>query len=249
MNDKITKAAKLIKDSDHITVFTGAGISVESGIPPFRGEDGVWNKYDPGKFSIDYFYENPEHSWKLIKEVFYKLYKETEANKAHKILAEWEEKGVVNSVITQNIDGLHQRAGSKEVYEFHGTTSELVCLSCHKKFNLDDKEDSLELLTKLPPKCPECSGILKPNFIFFGEGIPKKAYKLSLEETKKADLFLVIGTTGEVMPAALIPQEASSKGAEIVEINVKASNYTNNITDIFLKGKATKVMENLNRII
>ena len=249
MVDKIEKAAEVIKNSKHITVFTGAGISVESGIPPFRGKNGIWNKYDPSKFTIEYFYENPEHSWKLIKEVFYKLYNKVEPNKAHKVLAKWEKEDIINSVITQNIDGLHQRAGNTEVYEFHGTTSKLLCLNCEQKFNIQDKGDFSDFLSNLPPKCPECGGLLKPDFIFFGEGIPQDAYKSSIREAKIADLFLVIGTTGEVLPASLIPKEASSKGAKIVEINVKPSNYTNNITDIFLKGKATKVMEKLNRII
>lgn len=249
MKDKMQNAAEIIKDSNHITVFTGAGISVESGIPPFRGENGVWNKYDPSKFAIDYFYDNPEHSWELIKEVFYELYNKAKPNKAHKVLAEWEKQGIINAVITQNIDGLHQRAGSNEVYEFHGTTSKLVCLSCKQKFNLDNEDDVSELLADSPPRCPKCGGLLKPDFIFFGEGIPQKAYKSSIKETKIADLFLIIGTTGEVMPASLIPQEASSKGAKIIEINIKPSNYTNNITDVFLKGKATEVLKKLDRII
>jgi len=249
MEDKIEKAAEMIKSSSHSTAFTGAGISVESGIPPFRGKNGVWNKYDPTKFAIDYFHKNPEHSWKLIKEVFYKLYNKAEPNKAHKVLAEWEKQGIIKSIITQNIDGLHQRAGSNEVYEFHGTTSKLVCLNCNQKFSLDEESDISDFLADLPPKCPDCGGLLKPDFIFFGEGIPQKAYKSSVKETKVADLFLVIGTTGEVMPASLIPQEASSEGAKIIEINIKPSNYTNNITDIFLKGKATKVLKKLDRII
>lgn len=249
MEDKLKKASELINNSNHVTAFTGAGISVESGIPPFRGENGVWNKYDPSKFSIDYFYENPEHSWKLIKEVFYELYNKASPNQAHKILADWENRGIIDAVITQNIDGLHQRAGNNEVYEFHGTTSKLVCLDCNHKIKLDDENDIFELLADLPPKCPKCGGILKPDFIFFGEGIPQAAYRSSINESKIADLFLVIGTTGEVMPASLIPQEAKSKGAKIIEVNIKPSNYTNNITDIFLEGKATKVMQKLNRII
>jgi len=249
MDEKFVKATEIINDSSHVTVFTGAGISVESGIPPFRGENGVWNKYDPSKFSIDYFHQNPKHSWELIKEVFYEIYNEARPNKAHEILAQWENKGIIDAVITQNIDGLHQRAGSNEVYEFHGTTSRLVCLNCNQKVRLEDEDDISELLADLPPKCPQCGGILKPDFIFFGEGIPQNAYRLSINETKNADLFLVIGTTGEVMPASLLPQEASAKGAKIIEVNIKPSNYTNNITDIFLEGKATKVMQKLNRII
>lgn len=247
MKDVFKKTAELIKKSDYITVFTGAGISVESGIPPFRGENGIWNKYDPSKFSIDYFYDHPKKSWELIREVFYDLYGKAKPNLAHKIIADWEKEGIIEAVVTQNIDGLHQKAGSNKVYEFHGTTSRLICLDCGKTIKLENK--NLSLIDDISPRCTKCKGILKPDFIFFGEGIPEKAYNLSLKESKNADLFLVIGTTGEVMPASFIPQKASAAGAKILEINVKKSNYTKTITDFFLKGKATQIMKKLNRIL
>lgn len=246
MDKKYEKAINLINEVQRITVFSGAGISVESGIPPFRGDNGVWNKYDPKMFELDYFYNNPEESWEIIKKVFYDLYGKAKPNKAHEVLADWEERGIVNAIITQNIDGLHQKAGSKKVHEFHGTTRMLSCLNCGKSYDLEKNTDLLE---EIPPKCENCDGILKPDFVFFGEGIPKEAYNLSLKESKNADLFLVIGTTGEVMPASFIPQKASAAGAKIIEINVNESNYTNTITDIFLKDKATKAMGKLNKIL
>ena len=218
MDKKYEKAVSLIREAKHITVFTGAGISVESGIPPFRGEKGVWNKYDPEIFELNYFHKNPEESWGIIKKVFYNLYGKAEPNKAHEVLAEWEKRGIVNSIITQNIDGLHQKAGNKNVYEFHGTTRMLSCLECGKSYDIEKSNDLLE---EIPPKCEDCGGVLKPDFVFFGEGIPKEAYNLSLKESKKADLFLVIGTTGEVMPASFIPQKASAAGTKIIEVNVK----------------------------
>jgi len=233
-------AAKMIKNSQHITVFTGAGISVESGIPPFRGEDGLWEKYDPYFLHINYFMNNPEESWKLNKKLFYSMFEDCQPNKAHQVVAQLEQEGYVNTVITQNIDNLHQEAGSKKVYEFHGTYKELICTECGKIY-----EFQARYLKELPPRCKSCNGILKPNYIFFGEGIPQKAYQGSIKEAQEADLFIVIGTTGQVTPASLIPDMASRHGAKIIEVNTKKSNFTNNITDVFLHGKATEMMEKL----
>jgi len=238
--DKFKKAAKLINNSKHVTVFTGAGISVESGIPPFRGENGLWEKYDPYFLHINYFMKNPKESWELNKKLFYNMFEECKPNQAHEVVAKLENEGYVNAVITQNIDNLHQEAGSKKVYEFHGTYKELVCVECGKIY--DFKE---EYLQDLPPRCESCNGILKPNYIFFGEGIPQKAYQGSLKEAKEADLFIVIGTTGEVTPASLIPDMASRQGANIIEVNTKKSNFTDKITDVFIKGKATEMLKKL----
>ncbi len=128
----IEEAAKLIKNAKHVTAFTGAGISVESGIPPFRGENGLWSKFDPLFLDINYFRQNPLKSWKLIKEIFYDFFGKAEPNSAHTALAEMEKSGYLNSVITQNIDNLHQTAGSKNVFEFHGTSKNLICTNCDK---------------------------------------------------------------------------------------------------------------------
>lgn len=242
--ENIDRAAEIIKLSKHTTVFTGAGISVESGISPFRGVGGLWNKYDPGYFEIDYFLSHPEHSWQLIKEIFYEHFGRARPNAAHICIAALEEKGYVKAVITQNIDNLHQEAGTKTVYEFHGNSQSLSCLHCKSKYSL--KEISFE---KPVPGCPVCAGILKSDFVFFGEPIPEEARRGSFSEAFSADVFLLIGTTGEVMPAAQIPFLAKSNGAKIIEINVEGSNYTYNITDIFLQGKAAEVMSDLYRRI
>ncbi len=236
-NDLLRKAAEILVNSRHTTVFTGAGISVESGIPPFRGPDGLWSKYDPIFLDIDYFYRNPEKSWKLIKEIFYDFMGKAQPNPAHYAVAELEKMGIVKAVITQNIDNLHQEAGSKIVYEFHGTTRFLTCMRCGKKW-----EYTPELLEKIPPVCPDCGGILKPDFVFFGEPIPEPAHSASLREAEIADVFLVIGTTGEIYPAAMIPKIAKKNGAQIIEVNVSPSSYTYEITDIFLQGKAGEIL-------
>lgn len=240
MESRLSQAAALIKKSSHTTAFTGAGISVESGIPPFRGENGLWSKIDPVFLNTTYFYSHPEESWKLIKDIFYGFFEKAKPNQAHYAIATLEEKGLINIIITQNIDNLHQRAGSKEVIEFHGTSRELVCTNCGVKF-----EATEELLQSLPPQCRNCSGILKPDFVFFGEPIPEPARTNSFNEAKIADVFILIGTTGEIQPASMIPLYARNNGVKIIEINIEKSNFTDTITDIFLKGKATEVMTSL----
>ncbi len=236
------KAAEIIKNSKNLVAFTGAGISVESGIPPFRGPTGLWSKYDPKILDIDFFLSHPDISWKYIKEIFYDYMQNVKPNKAHYFLAELEKKGLLKGVITQNIDNLHQKAGSKNVIEFHGTASKLECIDCKSKFPANSIS-----LKNLPPLCPKCGGILKPDFVFFKEPIPTEAFEKSIYLMQNADTVLVIGTTGEIMPASELPFLAKQNGAKIIEINIENSNYTNNITDIFLNDKATIASEKLEK--
>ena len=238
--NNLNKAVDLILSSSHTTCFTGAGISVESGIPPFRGAGGLWNKFDPVFLDIDYFHKYPEKSWKFIKEIFYDFFGKAKPNDAHFALSALEKEGLLQSIITQNIDNLHQQAGSTEVYEFHGNSRHLICTNCSKKYvakNID--------LSILPPKCEQCNSLLKPDFVFFGESIPELANTNSFGEIAKADVFVLIGTSGEIMPASMIPYEASKINKSIIEINIAPSNYTNTITDVFLQGKATEIMQQL----
>ena len=242
----INKAAKLILSSKSITAFSGAGISVESGIPPFRGEGGLWSKYDPIILDLDYYLDKTDLSWPIIKELFYDFFGNAKPNTAHKTLANWEKAGLIKEIITQNIDSLHQLAGSNNVHEFHGTAASFICTKCNRVYNTQ-----VITISDKAPRCQNsnCKSILKPNFIFFGEGIPPKAYKASLDAANKSDLFIVIGTTGEIMPASQIPILAKRNGAKIIEINTNSSSYTNTITDIFLRGKATAVFKELNEAI
>jgi len=229
----IEQAAKLIKEANRVIAFSGAGISVESGIPSFRGPEGLWSKYDPIVLDLGYFYDNPKKSWLLIKEIFYDYFSLAKPNSAHLALTQLEKKGFIGAIITQNIDSLHQAAKSKNVIEFHGSSSRLVCTGCNRVFDFKP-----EMLQKLPPICPNCGGLLKPDFVFFGEGIATKAFQESLNETKNADLWLVIGTSGEIMPASSLVYEARQNGATIVEVNLRPSNYTADAADFFLQGKA-----------
>ncbi len=234
------KAAKIIKSAERCVAFTGAGISVESGIPPFRGENGLWNKYDPMTFDIQYFYQNTLRSWEVIREIFYEVFGRVQPNTAHYALAEMEARNLVHAVITQNVDNLHAEAGSMVIHEFHGSLKKLVCLKCRSTY----KVSQIDLKT-LPPACLRCGGILKPDVIFFGEDIPEPARTHSFNETSRADCFILIGTTGTVAPANMIPGAAKSNGASIIEINPFPSEYTQSVTDVFLQDKACVAMEKL----
>ncbi len=234
------KASQLILDAKRITAFTGAGISVESGIPPFRGENGLWNRYDPSFLEIGSFMARPAESWALIKEIFYDYFGAAKPNFAHTALARMEEAGLLQTIITQNIDNLHQQAGSKNVLEFHGHSRTLVCMDCIRVYSAANIS-----LKHLPPRCEKCNGILKPEFIFFGEGIPEPANTLSFKAASEADVFIIVGSTGEIMPASMIPYKAKESGAVIIEINPASSKYTHALTDIFLQGKAVEIFREL----
>ncbi len=222
--------------------FTGAGVSVESGIPPFRGSGGLWNTTHPIFLEIEYFHKKPLQAWKKIKEIFYDKLVDAEPNIAHLVLARMEKRGFLESVITQNIDHLHQKAGNKYVYELHGTYRRLVCTECNSEYDM-----SFADLNFSPPTCYICKGILKPDIVFFNEPIPAFAKKRSFEEAEKADLILIIGTHAEVLPAAEIPKIAKNTGAKIIEINIKPSYFTHSITDIFIQAKATEAMEEIGK--
>ncbi len=242
MKELIKEAALILKRSRFTTAFTGAGISVESGIPSFRGSGGLWEKYDPGVLDLQHFMHDPAGSWVVIKEIFYDFFGMAKPNKAHLVLARMEKEGLLGRIVTQNIDNLHQEAGSLLLSEFHGNSKKLKCLQCHREYHPGQIS-----LDHFPPTCVECGGILKPGFVFFGEGIPQVPLAEAYEAASISDVFLIIGTTGEVMPANQIPFMAKEYGAVIIEVNPEPSNYTDKITDIFLQGKATVVMEQLER--
>lgn len=235
------KAAAILRDADRIMVFTGAGISVESGIPPFRGNGGLWEKVDPSFIEINHFLSHPEESWAKIRELFYDHWGQAAPNPAHYALAKLQNAGKVSLLVTQNIDCLHQRAGSENVVEFHGTLAYLVCLDCGMRLKAEkDLTDQ--------PFCPACGGLLKPDVVFFGEGLPEDATALAFEEVKHTDAVIVVGTSGEVMPACLIPRYAKQNGAKIIEVNLDPSAFTREgISDLFLQGRAGVILPELVR--
>lgn len=245
-SEKIKRAAEILSKAKNIVAFTGAGISAESGIPPFRGEGGIWNKYDPDSLCIDYYFSHTKESWEIIREAFYNLFNNSDIkpNKGHEVLAKWEKEGRLSSVITQNIDDLHAVAGNRTIYEFHGNMTRFVCTQCGKTFPAKEMK-----LSDTPPCCKTCGGLLKPDFIFFGEGIPEKAYYSSIHAAENCDAFVIIGTSGQVSPANMIPGIAKRNGAKIIEINMQASTYTNQITDLYIEGKSGEMLPLIDDLI
>lgn len=209
---------QMIAGAGRIVAFTGAGISAESGIPTYRGSDGVWNKYDPNKYAnVNYFFQDPSYYWNFFKEARYSVLKAAEPNAGHKALARLEHAGRLAAVITQNIDGLHQAAGCKNVLELHGNTRTIGCLDCGTDYGIDAVYEQLE--TELPPKCRQCGGTLKPRVVMFGESLPVDILERATEESGKCDLFISVGSSLVVQPAASMPAIAKRAGASLVIVN------------------------------
>jgi len=232
--ERIAEAARLLADARHVIAVTGAGISVESGIPDFRSPGGLWTKYPPEEYAvIDAYRANPDKVWKLWHELGRDL-AFAQPNPAHLALAELEAMGKLAAVITQNIDNLHQAAGSKRVIEYHGNARHLVCLSCGREE---------PLLPSLPLECaPRCScrlgALMKPAIVFFGEMIPPKAAMDAEYWAQTCDAVIIVGTSASVYPCAGLPFTAKSHGAAIIECNLEPTDYTDRIADVFLEGRA-----------
>jgi len=233
MDALIEKAARIILDSKLTIALTGAGISVESGIPDFRSRGGLWDKFDPEEYATIYaFQDNPEKVWRMLKEME-QIVDNARPNAAHTGLAELEEMGLLKSVLTQNVDNLHQEAGSRDVIEYHGNSRSLTCLWCNRKYDYKEKKG------EYPPKC-ECGKILKPDVIFFGEAIPSLAMARSSQLASTCQALLIVGTSAVVSPFNILPRQAKQVGAAIIEINLEKTVLTDHIADIFLQGKATE---------
>jgi len=252
MEELIAKTAERITKAKNAVALTGAGVSTESGIPDFRSPGGLWTKIDPGEFSIDRFLQNPSRFWRLHLQL--KMSGEfdmasAEPNAAHHALARMEQMGHLKCVITQNVDNLHQRAGSVEVVEFHGNLLRAACMKCRALEPIGQVEERLTQSDEEAPRCVKCGGLLKPDAVFFGEAIPSRALMVSQVQTQKCDLLLVIGTSLQVFPAAQIPISVKMKypPATVVEINREPSALHEQVTDMLLLGSAgeilTKVMD------
>lgn len=219
MNSELNEL-KVVIDQGGVVVFTGAGVSEESGIPTYRGTGGFWMKYDPDKYaSIDYFEKDPSYYWSFFKDTRGPLLHEAKPNPAHHAIAELERRGKVLRVITQNIDGLHQAAGSEKVIELHGSSRNFYCISCRKNYSLADAETALEL--SLPPRCSDCNGILRPDVVFFGEMLPAGALERAFELAGQCSLLLVVGSSLFVYPASQVPVVALQSGARLAIVNVE----------------------------
>ena len=241
MDDLITRAAEDLAAAGKVTALTGAGISTESGIPPFRGKGGLWERFDPMEIAhIDAFMRDPAKVWTILIKEMKAIMDTAEPNDAHNGLARLEEMGKLETIITQNVDGLHQAAGNSDVIEFHGTFAWQRCMDCSQKYETRKVD-----ISEIPPRC-SCGGILRPDAVFFGEMIPQDAMWRSRKIASDCDVMLVVGTSAVVQPAALMPVVAKESGAKVVEINPERTPLTDEISDYLIMGGAGDVM---NRII
>jgi NAD-dependent deacetylase len=240
MDDLIRRAAKDLTAARNVAALTGAGISIESGIPPFRGKGGLWERFDPMEFAhIDALIRDPAKVWKVLVKEMKEIVDRAEPNDGHKGLAKLEARDKLKTIITQNVDGLHQAAGSTDVIEYHGTFAWQRCMDCSKKYE-NHKVD----VSEIPPRC-DCGGILRPDAVFFGEMIPAEAMWRSRQAATDCDLMLVVGTSAVVQPAAMIPVIAKDNGAKIVEINPEKTSLSFEVSDYLIMGKAGKVINQI----
>ncbi|MBD3405388.1 MAG: NAD-dependent protein deacylase [Candidatus Lokiarchaeota archaeon] len=238
--DAIEKARKLIQKSQKISAFTGAGISVDSGIPDFRSEGGLWERYDPYEYATyDGFLSDPSKFWTMGQELAEVILK-ADPNPAHDALATLEKSGKIVGIITQNIDNLHQRAGNSHVIELHGNYLKAYCMKCKKEY-VGETIHRRVANGDIPPYCDECDGVLKSEAILFGEPLPENAMANAIEVCKKSDLMLVIGTSLQVYPAAYLPQLAKNNGAKVILVNLEGTNR-DGVADILLRGRAAKIL-------
>ena len=236
IDELITRAARDIVKAKKVVALTGAGMSVESGIAPFRGKGGLWEKYDPEEYAyINVIRNNPGKSWILLSAMQKEITK-AKPNPGHLSLAELERLGFLSSIITQNVDGLHHEAGNKNIIEFHGNHRWVFCMDCGKR--LKSTEISLETL---PPRC-ECKGVFRPDVVFFGEAIPHEALTYSNQEARSCNVMLVIGTSAVIHPAASMPVIAKSSGATIIEINIEETELTGYTSDYLIRGTSGEIL-------
>jgi len=238
-----SRVADLIINAKRVIVFTGAGVSTESGIPDFRSPGGIWERFDPDDFTYQKFVKDPESRrkhWQMLGEGL--LTSEAKPNPAHYATAELYKLGKLDCVITQNVDSLHQKAGvpNDKVFELHGNMQWAICLSCDKRYPFEHVKDRLDKGEETPD-CEVCHGILKPDVVLFGEGLPQKVLIEATSRSHSCDLFIVIGSTLVVYPAAYMPVYATDSGARLVIINLSSTPMDQQAA-ILIRAKAGEVM-------
>jgi NAD-dependent deacetylase len=239
----IERAAEIVRKARHVVALTGAGMSVESGIPPFRGPGGLWTKYgEPPMNGYERFLADPAKAWKdrlspsgPMRELWETLQR-AQPNPGHLALVRLEEVGVLRHLITQNIDNLHILAGSRRVAEIHGNATLVRCIECVARFRREDVS-----VAELPPRCTRCGGILKSDTVSFGEPIPPDVLARCFEETESCDCMIVAGTSATVYPAAQFPIDVRRRGGHLIEINPYESELTP-IASVSLQGQSGAVL-------
>ncbi len=236
-------AARLLGEARHLVVLTGAGISTESGIPDFRSPGGLWSRYDPTELTFQRFCASAETRriyWEMGREL-YPVLKNAHPNAAHRFLAALERRGRLRRLVTQNIDGLHQRAGSsaERVIEIHGTALEVACLTCGERQDRDPVQARFAA-GDLDPHCP-CGGLLKPATISFGQAMPERETAMAMADAAEADVFLVVGSSLVVYPAASLPGIALENRARVVIVNREPTPY-DQVATLVLHGAAGAIL-------
>ena len=241
--DVFRQAAEVIKRAPLVVAVTGAGASVESGIPDFRSEGGLWTKFPPAEYATaEAFIDDPDRVWEMFYEIGETVLRAA-PNAGHRALAKLEEYGKLQGIVTQNIDGLHQQAGNAVVIEYHGNINALGCSSCFRRRKMD-----LSFRVHGAPRC-ECGGYMKPSVILFGEPIPPQALIQSDTLARTCNVMIVVGTSAQVYPAAALPHAAKENGAFIIECNTEATGFTHTITDAFLQGPAGETLPRLIELV
>ena len=238
---KVAEAARLIKASKYVIALTGAGVSVESGIRPFRGPGGLWTeKGEPPMDGYTRFEANPKRYWEErlgnARSGFGISIEGAKPNAGHHALAELEAMGVLRALITQNIDNLHIAAGSKNVLEIHGNRLKLRCIQCGERFQMVGFD-----LSTLPPKCPECGGVVKDDVVMFGEPIPRGVLAACQSEAGRSDCMIVAGTSAVVYPAAGLPLIVKERGGTIIEVNPLESELSG-MSDVVIRAPSGEAL-------
>ena len=227
---------EVLQEASRVAILTGAGISAESGIPTFRGEEGLWKKYRPEELATPTaFSQNPKLVWEWY-DWRRGIIGQKEPNPGHKVIARWEETFPTVSLITQNIDGLHQKAGSKNIWELHGN---IWKLRCTEEGTITENYETP--LKEIPPLCPNCGALLRPHVVWFGESLSPTILQKSIQLSSECDVMFVIGTSTVVQPAASLPFEASEAGAKIVEINPDPTPLSL-YADFSIRGKSGEIL-------
>jgi NAD-dependent deacetylase len=243
---EIERAAAVLAGARYVVALTGAGLSVESGIPPFRGPGGLWTKHgEPPMNGYQRFLADPARAWRErlspagpMRELWETL-RAAQPNAAHHALAALEEMGVLRCLITQNVDNLHTAAGSRTVAEIHGNYTLIRCLECVTRFPFE-----AIALDQLPPRCPQCHGLLKSDTVSFGEPIPPDVLQRCFAATESCDCMLVVGTSATVYPAAQFPLDVRERGGHLLEVNLYESELTP-FCAVSLRGTAATVLPRL----
>ncbi len=243
----VEAAAELLRDAERTVALTGAGASAESGVPTFRGDDGVWSEYRERDFTFQRLWREPGAFWTDWLDLRADLAGGFDPNPAHRALADLEAESHLHAVVTQNVDGLHADAGSEDVVRLHGSAGRVSCRECEKGF---DAEPAVERAREgeVPPRCEACGGVLEPDAVLFGEPLPRDRLQRSRALADTSDAFLVVGSSLEVEPAASLPSRAVRGGASLVVVNLDPTHVDDSAEFVFRR-KAGEVLPELTRLV